>query len=54
MPFLIPYIKCNTEFQKKGWKEGNKVKKQKTKLANNAIFGKSIENPMNKKKCYTS
>ena len=29
-------------------KEGNKIKKQNVKLRNNVIFGKSIENPMNK------
>ena len=29
-------------------KEGNKIKKQNIKLRNNVIFGKSIENPMNK------
>ena len=34
--------------QKKAEKEANKVKKQNSKLRNNAIFGKSIENPMSK------
>ena len=29
-------------------KEGKKVKKQNTKLRNNTIFSKSIENSMNK------
>ena len=33
---------------RKAEKEGNKIKKRNAKLRNNAIFGKSIENPMNK------
>ena len=51
-----PYIECNTELQRKAEKEGYRVKtktnnkKQNAKLRNNAIFGKSIENPMNKYK----
>ena len=28
--------------------KGNKIKKQNAKLRNNAIFGNSTENPMNK------
>ena len=28
--------------------EGNKIKKQNAKLRSNAIFGRSIENPINK------
>ena len=34
--------------QREADKESNKVKKQNAKLRKNAIFGKSIENPMNK------
>ena len=34
--------------QREAEKEGNIVKKQNTKLRNNAVFGKSIENPMDK------
>ena len=33
---------------RKAEKEDNKIKKRNVKLRNNAIFGKSIENPMNK------
>ena len=33
---------------KEAEKETNKIKKQNSKLRNSAIFGKSIENPMNK------
>ena len=29
-------------------KKGNKIKKQNAKLRDNDLFGKSIENPMNK------
>ena len=47
-PFLKPYIKCNAELQREAEKEGNKIKKQNAKLRNNATFGKSIENSMNK------
>ena len=32
--------------QKEVEKEGSKIKKQDTKLRNNALFGKSIENPV--------
>ena len=35
---------CEEEQKRKG----KKIKKQKTKLRSNAIFGKLIENPMNK------
>ena len=34
--------------QKEVEKEGSKIKKQNTKLRNNALFGKSIENPVKK------
>ena len=34
--------------QREAEKEGNIVKKQNTKLRNNTVFGKSIENPMDK------
>ena len=40
---VIPnYEKKQTE------KEGNRIKTQNPELRNNAILGKSIENPMNK------
>ena len=35
-------------FGKRSKKEGNKTKKQNSNLRNNAIFGRSIENPKNK------
>ena len=47
-PFLKPYIKHNTDLRRESEKEGNKIKKQNSKLRNNSIFGKSIENPVNK------
>ena len=34
--------------QKEVEKEGSKIKTQNTKLRNNALFGKSIENPVKK------
>ena len=34
--------------QREAEKEGNKIKKQNAKLRNNGIFGRSIENPINK------
>ena len=34
--------------QREAKKEGNIVKKQNTKLRNSTVFGKSIENPMDK------
>ena len=46
-PFLKSYIERNTELQREVEK-GNKIKKQNAKLRNNAIFGNSTENPMNK------
>ena len=46
--FLKPYIERNTELQREAEKEGNKIKKQNSKLRNKAIFGKSIENPIYK------
>lgn len=46
--FLKSYIKYRTELRKHTGKEGKKIKKQNTKLKNNAICGKSIETPMNK------
>ena len=45
-PFLEPYIEGNTDLGRETKKEGNKIKKQNSKLRNSAIFGKSIENPM--------
>ena len=42
---LKPYIKLNSEFQKQADRETNE---QITKFKNNAIFGKSTENPMNR------
>ena len=47
-PFFKPFIKRNTDLQRETEKEGSKIKKQNAKLGNNAIFGKSIENPTNK------
>ena len=47
-PFLKPYIERNTELRGEEEKEGNKIKKENAKLRNNSIFGKSIENPVNK------
>ena len=41
-------MKHNTDLQKEAEKESNKIKKQNGKLRTNAIFGKSIENPINK------
>ena len=46
-PFLKPYIERNTNLQREAEK-ATKSKKQNAKLRNNAIFGKSIEKPMNK------
>ena len=42
------FIERNRYLQRQAEKEGNKIKKQNHKLRNNAIFGKSIENLMNK------
>ena len=36
------------ELHSEAEKEGNKNKKQNTKLRNNAVVGKLIKNPMNK------
>ena len=36
------------ELQREAGKEDNQIKKQKPKLRNNALFDRSIENPMNK------
>ena len=36
------------ELQREAEKEDNQIKKQKPKLRNNALFGRLIENPMNK------
>ena len=47
-PFLKPYIECNRDLLRETEKEGNKIKKPNAKSRNNAIFGKSIENPMTK------
>ena len=47
-PILKSYIEHNTDLQKEAEKEGNKINKQNGKLRNNAIFGKSIKNPMSK------
>ena len=41
-------MKLNTDLRREAEKEGKKIKKQNAKLRNNAVFGKSIENPMNK------
>ena len=46
--YLKPYIECNIELQREAEKEGNKIKKQNAKLRNSGIFGRSIENPINK------
>ena len=46
-PFLKPYIERNTNLQREAEKL-TKSQKQNAKLRNNAIFGKSIEKPMNK------
>ena len=48
VPFLKQHIERNTVLQREAEKEGNKIKKQNAKLRNNAIFGKSTENPLNK------
>ena len=45
---IKPYIKCNTDLQRNADKEGNKIKNQNAKLKSSVIFGKSIENLMNK------
>ena len=45
---IKPYIKCNTDLQRNADKEGNKIKNQNAKLRSSVIFGKSIENLMNK------
>ena len=47
-PFLKPYIERNTDLPREAEKKCYKIKKQKAQLRNNAIFGKWIENPMNK------
>ena len=47
-PFLKANIECNTDLQREAEKEDNKIKKQNAELRNNAIYGKSMENPMNK------
>ena len=47
-PFLKPYIERNTDLPIEAEKERNKIKRQNAKLRNNAIFGKSMENPMKK------
>ena len=46
-PFLKPYIERNRNLQREAEK-ATKSEKQNAKLRNNAIFGKSIEKPINK------
>ena len=47
-PFLKANIECNTDLQRQVEREDNKIKKQNAELRNNAMYGRSIENPMNK------
>ena len=45
--FFKTYIEHNKELPKQAEKEGKKIKKQKYKLRNSAIFSISIKNPKN-------
>ena len=47
-PFFKKYTERNTALWREAEKEGKKIEKQNARLRNNAIFGKSMENPMNK------